>query len=162
MNPWPELLNAALLFLCCSMYFGTGWSMGLFSFPIRPQVTVNNYYLLFVPEVTAATRFFTWMTMVMMASGAGMIWTEWHTPLLWPPIVVLIALSASTLLTIIVILPINAQMAAGITRPMELNSVLDQWERLNWVRITLWSVMWAAMIVWFVAKARGIAAAAAA
>jgi hypothetical protein len=155
MNPWPELLNAALLFLCCSMYFGTGWSMGLFSFPIRPQITVDNYYLLLVPEVTAATKFFTWMTMVMLASAAAMVWTEWHAPLLWVPVVVLIAVSAATLLTVIVILPINAKMSAGITDPGELAQILDRWMTLNWVRIALWSVQWAAMIVWFVAKARG-------
>ncbi len=158
MSPWPELLNAAFLFLCCSMYFGTGWSMGLFSFPIRPQVTVDNYYLLFVPEVTAATKFFTWMTMAMMASAAGMIWTEWGTTLLWAPVVVLVAIGASTLLTVIVILPINARMAAGITDPVELGQVLDKWESLNWVRISLWSVSWLAMIAWFVVKARGAAA----
>lgn len=158
MSPWPQLLNAALLFLCCSMYFGTGWSMGLFSFPVRPQITVDNYYLMFVPQVTAATKFFTWMTMVMMASAAAMIWTEWHTPLLWVPIVVLVALCASTLLTVVVILPINNRMAAHITDPRELGQVLDKWEALNWVRITLWSVQWAAMIIWFLLKARGVAA----
>jgi hypothetical protein len=158
MSPWPEVLNAALLFLCCSMYFGTGWSMGLFSFPIRPQITVDNYYLLFVPEVTAATKFFTWMTMVMMASAAAMIWTEWGTPLLFVPIIVLVAVSAATGLTVIKILPINARMAAGIKDPVELGQILDEWEALNWVRIALWSVQWAAMIVWFIAKARSGAA----
>lgn len=158
MSPWPELLNAGFLFLCCSMYFGTGWSMGLFSFPIRPQITVDNYYLLFVPEVTAATKFFTWMTIAMLASAAVMLWTEWSTVLLWPPVVVLVAISASTLLTVVVILPINARMAAGITDPVELGQVLDKWMMLNWVRIALWTVAWAAMIVWFIAKARGAAA----
>jgi len=160
MTTWPALLNAALLFLCCSMYFGTGWSMGLFSFPIRPQITVENYYLLFVPEVTAATKFFTWMTSVMLLSAAGMIWTEWGSALVWAPIVVLVAVSISTLLTIIVILPINNRMSAGITDPAELNQVLDKWETLNWIRISLWSVQWAAMIVWFVDKAHGAVGAA--
>jgi hypothetical protein len=152
MISWPASLNAALLFLCCSMYLGTGWSMGLFSFPVRPKITVDNYYLLFVPEVTAATRFFTWMTMVMMASAVGMIWTEWHGALVWAPVVVLVAVSISTLLTVVIILPINKRMAAGITDPAELNRVLDRWETLNWVRISLWSVQWAAMIVWFMVK----------
>jgi hypothetical protein len=157
-NPWPELLNAAFLLLCCSMYFGTGWSMGLFSFPLRPKITVDNYYLLFVPEVTAATRFFTWMTMAMMASAAGMIWIGWGTVPVWAPVVVLVAIAASTLLTVVVILPINAHMAAGITDAVELGQVLDRWMRPNWVRITLWTVAWAAIVVWFVAKSRGMQA----
>lgn len=158
MSPWPEVLNAALLLLCCSMYFGTGWSMGLFSFPIRPQITVDNYYLLFVPEVTAATKFFTWMTMVMMASAAAMIWTEWGTPLLFAPIVVLVAVIAATGLTVIKILPLNTRMAAGIKDATELGQILDEWMMLNWVRIALWSVQLAAMIIWFIAKARAGAA----
>jgi hypothetical protein len=49
-------------------------------------------------------------------------------------------------------------MAAGITDPVELGQVLDKWMMLNWVRIALWTVAWAAMIVWFIAKARGAAA----
>src|SRR5439155_23075680 len=34
-------INNALLFLCVSMYLGTGWSMVLFYFPIAPQLTVD-------------------------------------------------------------------------------------------------------------------------
>jgi len=51
-------------------------------------------------------------------------------------------------------------MSAGITDPTELNQVLDKWETLNWIRISLWSVQWAAMIVWFVDKAHGAVGAA--
>lgn len=72
--------------------------------------------------------------------------------------VVLVAIGASTLLTVIVILPINARMAAGITDPVELGQVLDKWEALNWVRITLWSISWLAVMAWFLVKARGAAA----
>ncbi len=73
MSPWPEVLNAAPPILCCSRDFGTGWSMGLFSFPIRPQITVENDDLPFVPKVTAAATFFTWMTLVMMARAGAAI-----------------------------------------------------------------------------------------
>jgi len=96
----------------------------------------------------------------MLLSAAGMIWTEWGSALVWAPIVVLVAVSISTLLTIIVILPINNRMSAGITDPTELNQVLDKWETLNWIRISLWSVQWAAMIVWFLDKAHGAVGAA--
>ena len=63
-----RVINSILLATCVAMYFGTGWSLILFSFPIRPQLIVNNYYLHFVPQVTAPTHFFTWMTAVMLVS----------------------------------------------------------------------------------------------
>ncbi len=43
-----------LLFACTSMYFGTGWSLVLFSFPTADQLTPDNYYSHFVPQVEAA------------------------------------------------------------------------------------------------------------
>ena len=149
MPPWLRIANAALLFLCCSMYFGTGWSMGLFSFPIRPQLTVDNYYLVFVPEVAAATNFFTYMTSVMMLSAALMIYTEWRSWLRAVPIVVLVAVTASTALTIVWIFPYNDAMTAGIKDPAVLAATLLAWMNLNWARISLWTVMWAAMMLYF-------------
>jgi hypothetical protein len=149
MPSWLRIANAALLFLCCSMYFGTGWSMGLFSFPIRPQLTVDNYYLVFVPEVAAATRFFTYMTSVMMISAAVMIFTEWRSPLRAIPIIVLVAVVMATVLTIVWIFPYNDAMTAGIKDPAVLADTLKAWMDLNWVRIALWSVQWAAMMLYF-------------
>jgi hypothetical protein len=146
--------NAALLFLCCSMYFGTGWSMGLFSFPIKPLLTVDNYYLEFVPEVAAATNFFTYMTVVMLVCGAAMTYTEWHTKFRLVPIAVVLALIISTLLTIYVIFPYNDAMSAGIKDPAVLASTLTKWMDLNWVRISLWTVMWAVMMFWFALQTR--------
>ena len=60
------ILNKALLFACVSMYFGTGWSLVLFSFPGAMDLTPDNYYNQIVPQFTAATAFFTYMTWVMI------------------------------------------------------------------------------------------------
>jgi len=70
---------------------GTGWSLVLFSFPSRAQLTVDNYYEQFVPAVVRATRFFTWMTMVMMAAAIVLIVADWHTAYVIAPAVVLAA-----------------------------------------------------------------------
>jgi hypothetical protein len=145
-------INHSLLFLCVSMYLGTGWSLILFSFPIAPQLTVDNYYLQFVPQVTAATEFFTWMTVVMMAAGLVMTVAEWCGKLRWVPIVVLLAVGASTLLTILVIIPLNNQMAAHITDPTQLKDVLSRWMMFNRIRVSLWTVQWAAMMFYFARK----------
>jgi len=69
MNAW-LILDASVLLLCASMYLGTGWSLVLFSFPGPARaLNVDNYYEQFVPPVERATRFFTWMTVVMIATA---------------------------------------------------------------------------------------------
>jgi hypothetical protein len=143
------VLNDLLLMLFVSMYFGTGWSLVLFSFQIAPRLTVDNYYLQFVPQVTAATRFFTVMTAMMIASAAIMIVSLWGTALAWLPVLVIAAVIAATTLTVIWILPLNNQMSAGIKDPTQLQNILGRWMALNRVRVGLWSVEWLAMAAFF-------------
>ncbi|RKH48552.1 DUF1772 domain-containing protein [Corallococcus sp. AB049A] len=145
-----DLVNACLLFLCTSMYLGTGWSLILFSFPIAPQLTVNNYYLQFVPQVQAATRFFTYMTAVMLLSSGVLAWRERKTALRWYPLGALVAVVVATLLTRIYIFPYNDEMAAGITSPERLTEVLGAWMRMNRIRVGLWTVQWLLTLGYFV------------
>jgi hypothetical protein len=147
-------LNDATLLFCVSMYLGTGWSLVLFSFPSRPSLTVSNYYDQFVPQVTRATRFFTVMTMVMIATAVVMLISEIRTAYVIAPIVVLAGVLVATGLTVKFILPLNRRMAAHLTDPDELGSVLDRWMRLNWVRVLLWTVQWSAMAAYFAVKSR--------
>lgn len=147
------IANNALLFLCCSIYLGTGVSLVFFQFPLEPKLTVDNYYLIFVEPVTNATRFFTWMTMVMLACGAIMLATEWFSGLRWVPIVVLAALIASTLTTIFLIFPHNRALSDGIADPEELRKTFAAWANLNRVRVSLWVVQWLAMMSYFCALA---------
>ena len=146
------VLNHSLLFLCTSMYLGTGWSLVLFSFPVAPELTPDNYYMQFVPQVTAATQFFTWMTGLMLVLAGVMLWSEWRTRFRWTPVVVLLGVVAATGLTMQFILPYNAEMAAGITEPARLGEVLDRWMGLNRVRVGLWTVQWLAMMTYFALK----------
>jgi hypothetical protein len=152
-SPLIIALNTSLLFMCVSMYFGTGWSLVLFSFPLSPQLTVDNYYLEFVPQVNAATRFFTWMTSAMCVFGVTMLVCEWHSPLVWVPAVVLGAIVAATLLTVVLIFPLNRLMAAKITDPAVLRDTLARWMSLNRVRVGLWSAQWVAMMAYFAIRA---------
>ena len=145
-------LNAAFLFLCVSMYLGTGWSFVLFSFPVAPRLTVDNYYLVFVPEVAAATTFFTGMTKLMIVSCGIMIWAEWKTAYRWVPIVVLLAVIAATVLTLHWIFPFNAEMSNGIKDQAELQRVLASWIATNKIRVGLWTLQWAAMMAYFAFK----------
>ena len=69
------LLSYAILFAGVSIYFGTGWSTVIFQFPTLPELNVSNYYLHFVPQVAAATGFFTVIT----------VWSLLITPLSYLP-----------------------------------------------------------------------------
>ncbi len=145
------ILNHALLLLCASIYLGTGAEMVLFTFPIAPQLTTDNYYLHYVPEIAAATAFFTPMTKIMLASGCVMLVAEWRQPTRWVPIVVLLAVVAATLLTTQWIFPLNAEMATHIKDGGRLHAVLDEFMRLSRLRLGFWCVEWAAM-AWYFAR----------
>ncbi len=150
------ILNHAILFACVSMYFGTGWSLVLFSFPVAPELTVDNYYMQFVPQVTAATEFFTYMTTVMMIAAVVMIVAEWKTHYRWVPVIVLLAVFAATGLTLAYILPYNELMRAGITDPAVLADTLDNWMALNRIRVGIWTVEWIAVMTYFALKVYGV------
>src|SRR5215213_5134356 len=109
--PRALLLNHVVLFLCCSIYLGTGVSLVFFQFPLEPKLTPDNYYLIFVEPVANATQFFTWMSIVMLVTALIMLVTEWFTGIRWVPVVVLLALIASTALTILVIFDYNRELA---------------------------------------------------
>lgn len=147
-------LNNALLFACVSMYFGTGWSLVLFQFPIIPKLTPDNYYMQFVPAVDAATRFFTYMTILMLILAIVMIVSEWKSGWKWVPIVVLLAVIAATVLTRQSILPINDEMRAGIRDATHLQEVLGRWSTLNRVRVSLWTVQWLAMMIYYAKRTK--------
>jgi hypothetical protein len=142
-------INKGLLFACVSMYFGTGWSLIFFQLPSADTFTPDNYYDQFVPQVTRATDFFTIMTIVMMVSAIIMIIEHWNSVKKWFPITVLAGVFIATLLTMIYIFPYNEQMAVGITQMEELQEVLGKWMRLNVIRVSIWTVEWLAMLLYF-------------
>ena len=147
-------IGYALLLLCASMYLGTGWSLILFSFPVAPKLTVDSYYLQFVPQVEAATRFFTYMTGLMIVLALVMLVAEWRTRFRWVPIVVLLGVIAATLFTTQIIFPVNHVMEAGITDPAQLLDVLGRWMTLNRIRVWMWTAQWVAMAWYFAAQVR--------
>jgi MFS superfamily sulfate permease-like transporter len=143
------LLNHVVLLLCCSIYLGTGVSLVFFQLPLEPQLTVDNYDLIFVAPVTAATHFFTWMTILMLICAVIMLVTEWLSGLRWVPVVVLLGVIVATGLTILVIIPLNDRLAAGIHDAAVLKTVFHEWANLNRIRFALWIIQWAAMAYWF-------------
>jgi hypothetical protein len=150
------MLNKAVLFACVSMYFGTGWSLVLFSFPTAGELTPSTYYMQFVPQVAAATAFFKVMTSVMMINATILVVEEWKTPLRWFGIGVLLAITLVTALTIVYIFPYNARMAAGIATQAELNEVLNKWMNLNTLRVSIWTAQWVLVMIYLLFKANRV------
>ena len=148
------LLNNAILFLCCSIYLGTGITLVFFQFPLEAKLTVDTYYLVFVEPVANATEFFTTMTKIMLLTCIIMLATEWFSGLRWVPVIVLTGVIAATLLTLYFIFPHNEAMTAGITDPQELKQTLASWMDLNRIRVSLWAVQWSAMMYYFFNLAR--------
>ncbi|HKP46417.1 MAG TPA: hypothetical protein VJT50_07445 [Pyrinomonadaceae bacterium] len=147
------LLSYAVLFAGVSIYFGTGWSTVIFQFPMLPQLNVGNYYLHFVPQVAAATTFFTILVPLMCLICLVMIKAEWSTKFRWVPIVVLLAIIAASSVTYFLIFPINREMAAHISDPQQLTNAVDKWVHYTCYRVVLWSLEWIVLMYYFAARA---------
>ena len=147
------LLSYAILFAGVSIYFGTGWSTVIFQFPTLPELNVGNYYLHFVPQVAAATTFFTILVPLMCVICVVMIKAEWKTKFRWVPIVVLLAILGASSVTYFLIFPINHEMAAHISDPQQLTNAINKWVQYTWCRVALWSLEWITMMYYFAARA---------
>ncbi len=147
-----HLFNAGVLFLAASLYLGTGWSLVLFSFPVAPMLTVDNYWLQFVPQLTEATRVLTAVTMVMLVSAGVLFWHERRSALRWYPLIVFLGVLAAGLVTRNLIFPYNLEMAAGITDPERLRDVIREWMALSRIRLAIWTSEWVAMMGYFAHK----------
>jgi hypothetical protein len=153
MSETANVIVAALMLLFASMYLGTGWSLVLFSFPLAPRLTPQTYALPFVEPVKNATRFFTAMTIAMFVAAVVLLVGEADSEYLWVPIVYLIGVVAATALTLLFIFPYNKELTAGVTDQGRLGVVLGKWMRLNVVRVSLWTVQWLAVALYFALKA---------
>jgi hypothetical protein len=153
MPDWQILVTLALL-ACASMYLGTGWSLALFTIPGRSGWTVDNYYDQLMAPIGRATRFFTWMTIVMLACCVALIVAEWGSWYLLAPIAVLVAVVGATLLTTLVIFRYNRRLRERVTDPAELQDVLERWVRWNWLRLALWTAQWAGVAAYVGLKLR--------
>lgn len=153
MDDW-QIVVTMVLFACASIYLGTGWSLALFTLPGRGAWTVDNYYDQLMAPIARATRFFTWMTIVMLACAVALIVAEWGSAYVLAPIVVLVAVVGATLLTTLVIFRYNRRLRERVTDPAELQDVLERWVRWNWLRLALWTAQWVATAVYVGLKLR--------
>ena len=147
--PRSLLFNNAILFLCCSIYLGTGVTLVFFQLPLATQLTPENYAIVFVQPIALATTFFTWTVTIMLITGTIMAITEWFSGIRWLPILVLLSVSAAASLTVFMIFPINQQLAAGVADQAEVSALLGEFGRLSRIRFCFWVFQWLLMMYWF-------------
>lgn len=148
------LLNNVVLFLCCSIYLGVGVFLIFFLLPLESQLSVDNYFLVFVEPVAHATSVLTYVTIVMLVTALIMLASEWFTGLKWPPIIVLLALITATLITHQFHFPLNEELAAGVTDSGRLAVILEEWAFYSRLRGSAWFIEWLAVMYYFYALAR--------
>lgn len=149
-----RLADATVLLLCASIYLGTGVTLAFFLFPIAPLLTPETYRAPFVIPVAAATKFFTYMTIVMLVGSIALVVIDWGEGARWLlPGAYLLLTVAATVLTMVAIFPYNKRMAEGITDAGELQQVLAKWRRVNTMRASIWAVQWAAITAWWIVYA---------
>src|SRR4051794_30275523 len=110
-----RLADATILLLCASIYLGTGVTLALFLFSIAPLLTPETYRAPFVLPVTAATKFFTFMTIVMLAGSILLVIIDWGEARWLLAGAYALLTVAATVLTIWRIFPYNRRMADGIS-----------------------------------------------
>jgi hypothetical protein len=147
-------LNDSILLVGVAMYFGTGWSTELFTVPVYPSLTVENYALHFVPQIKRAVRFFVVLATILWIAAGIMVLSEirtWHVVF---PAVVLAALLISGVLTMRLIFPINNRLVAGVHDEAELRRLLGRWIRLNRIRLAFWTIEMLGLAAFFAVKVR--------
>jgi hypothetical protein len=147
------LLDYSLLFFGASYYLGIGWSTAITQFPVMPKLTVENYYLHFVPQVAASTSFLYVLVPLMFIACGVMLIAEWKTRFRWVPIVMMLALITSSCITYFLIFPVNRELSAGVTDPARFSELIQSWVRYTWYRIPLWTTEWLCMMYYFGARA---------
>ncbi|MCY3857597.1 MAG: hypothetical protein OXG25_01670 [Gammaproteobacteria bacterium] len=147
--PRALLINHSILFLCTSTYLGAGVFLVFFLLPLEPQLDISNYKVVLVDPIDYATRFFTWVTILIVITSLIMLVTEWVSGLKWPSIVVLLGVGIATTITHQFHFPLNEELAAGITSNDRLADVLDEWADYSRLRFLFWAVQWFAVMYYF-------------
>lgn len=145
-------INNAYLFFGTTVYVGVLWALHFFWYPSWSVMNLGNVQDHFILPTSAATDFFTIVVPLMFLTNVILIVMERKTWLVWLAVVALLGITTSTVVGQVLIIPINETIAAGLTDPTELADLLQRWMFLNDVRWVAMTIMWLALMVYFIAK----------
>ncbi len=131
---------------------GVLWALKIFWFPGWKSITIDVVQEHFIGPTGRATVFFTIIVPIMFLCNAVMIWQEWHTKFRWTAIIAMIGIVGSTIVGKLLIIPINDEIALGKTNQADLSIMLNRWMDLNDIRWILMTIMWLALMYFFLKR----------
>lgn len=154
MRPLILIVNHAYLFFGATLYVGVLWALRFFWYPSWDTMTLADVTNHFVGPTSAATKFFTIVVPLMFLTNLVLVITERkQLPTLVPAIVAFLCIGTATYVGTMLIIPTNKEIAVATT-DAQLDVLLQRWMDLNDIRFVLLTLMWLAMLQYFVAKGR--------
>ncbi len=147
-------INNTYLFFGTTVYVGVLWALHFFWYPSWEVMNPGNVQDHFILPTSAATDFFTIVVPLMFITNAILIVYERKTRLVWLAVLALLGITVSTVVGQALIIPINESIAAGLSDPAELSRRLRRWMFLNDVRWIAMTIMWLALMGYFIARGR--------
>lgn len=144
--------NNAVAMFGTTLYVGVLWALHFFWYPGWRKFKVDNYYDQFIPQTTAATRFFTVVVPLMYLALTIMGISERKTGQRWYPLAGIATLSGATAVGQGLIIPINKILAKGISDQDQLDGYFQRWMRYNDIRGVLMTLMWIVLMLFFLVK----------
>jgi hypothetical protein len=148
------VFNNAYIFFGTTLYVGVLWSLHFFWFPTWTTLKVENYYDQFIPQTTAATKFFTIVVPIMFLAHVIMCWKEWKHGKRWISLAALAMLSGATYVGTQHIIPVNKILKGHLTDQAQVTELLQKWMSLNDIRMVLMTSSWLLLMYYFGSKAR--------
>ncbi len=145
-------LNYLFLMFGTTVYMGVLWALKIFWFPGWKSITTDVVQEHFIGPTGRATVFFTIVVPVMFICNAIMIWREWHTKYRWTSIISMIGIVGSTIVGKLLIIPINNEIALGKTNQADLTVMLQTWMNYNDIRWIMMTIMWLALMYFFLTR----------
>jgi hypothetical protein len=151
-------LNHSALFFGTTLYVGVLWAMRFFWYPSWDLIKLADVPVHFIGPTSRATAFFTVVVPIMLVTNLVMIISERKSPMVILAIVAILGIGGSTFVGQLYIIPVNHLIGAGLATQEELHDKLGAWMSYNTIRFWLMTMMWLAMISYFVLRGRLLSA----
>jgi hypothetical protein len=146
------IINHAYLLFGATIYVGVLWALHFFWYPSWEVMNLSNVHDHFLLPIDKASEFFWVVVPLMFLANAVMIYTERRSRELWLALLAFACIGAASYVGQRLIFPVNDIIRAGVPTQEALTPLFKRWMHLNDVRMFLMTVMWLALVGYFVSK----------